>query len=115
MGGTRGRQAQARPEDLLAERAEAWNQLRPTRLKIDRQLVMPITSSPGQRRLVGSIIEIGASLGIEAIAEGVESFEHAKILADMGCSALQGYAIARPMDGNAVTQFVASQSWRNAS
>ncbi len=90
-------------------------QLRPTRLKIDRQLVMPITSSPGQRRLVGSIIEIGASLGIEAIAEGVESFEHAKILADMGCSALQGYAIARPMDGDAVTQFITSQSWRKAS
>lgn len=90
-------------------------QLRPTRLKIDRQLVMPITSSAGQRRLVGSIIEIGASLGIEAIAEGVESFDHAKILADMGCAALQGYAIARPMDGNAITQFVASQSWRNAS
>ncbi|WP_417579678.1 EAL domain-containing protein [Pelagibacterium sp.] len=90
-------------------------QLRPKRLKIDRQLVMPITSSPGQRRLVGSIIEIGASLGIEAIAEGVESHEHARILAEMGCAALQGYAIARPMDGNAVTQFVNSQSWRNAS
>ncbi len=90
-------------------------QLRPTRLKIDRQLVMPITSSAGQRRLVGSIIEIGTSLGIEAIAEGVESFEHATILADMGCSALQGYAIARPMDGDAITQFVTSQSWRKAS
>ncbi|WP_425033624.1 bifunctional diguanylate cyclase/phosphodiesterase [Pelagibacterium sp.] len=90
-------------------------QLRPKRLKIDRQLVMPITSSAGQRRLVASIIEIGASLGIEAIAEGVESFQHAEILAEMGCAALQGYAIARPMDGKAVTQFIKEQSWRNAS
>src|SRR5690606_23881217 len=81
-------------------------QLRPNRLKIDRQLVMPITESAEQRRLVASIVEIGASLGIEAIAEGVETHAHAAILAEMGCAALQGYAIARPMAGEAMTAFI---------
>ena len=89
-------------------------QLRPTRLKIDRQLVQPITVSAEQRRLVASIVEIGASLGIEAIAEGVETREHAAMLAEMGCAALQGYSIARPMAGEDVPDFVAGQRWRKA-
>ena len=89
-------------------------QLRPTRLKIDRQLVQPITVSAEQRRLVASIVEIGASLGIEAIAEGVETREHAAMLAEMGCAALQGYSIARPMAGEDVADFVAGQRWRKA-
>ena len=81
-------------------------QLRPKRLKIDRQLVMPITTSREQRTLVQSMIDIGASLGISAIAEGVESREHARILADMGCAAVQGYAFARPMAADDITGFV---------
>ncbi|WP_342771496.1 bifunctional diguanylate cyclase/phosphodiesterase [Pelagibacterium sediminicola] len=89
-------------------------QLRPKRLKIDRQLVMPITVSHEQRTLVQSMIDIGATLGISAIAEGVESREHAKILADMGCAAVQGYAFARPMAADDITAFVRAAGWRNA-
>jgi diguanylate cyclase (GGDEF)-like protein len=89
-------------------------QLRPNRLKIDRQLVMPITQSEEQRRLVASIVEIGASLGIEAIAEGVETREHTELLAEMGCAALQGYFIARPMAGERVSEFLAAERWRAA-
>ncbi|WMT91640.1 EAL domain-containing protein [Pelagibacterium sp. H642] len=87
-------------------------QLRPNRLKIDRQLVKPITQSAEQRQLVASIVEIGASLGIEAIAEGVETREHVALLAEMGCAALQGYTIARPMAGEDATVFVAAERWR---
>lgn len=90
-------------------------QLRPKRLKIDRQLVQPITTSREQRTLVQSMIDIGASLGISAIAEGVETHEHARILADMGCAALQGYAFARPMPASELTDFIRSASWREAS
>ncbi len=88
--------------------------LRPKRLKIDRQLVQPITASREQRTLVQSMIDIGASLGISAIAEGVESREHARILADMGCAALQGYAFARPMTAEAIAGFVGEAAWREA-
>ena len=70
--------------------------LKPRRLKIDRQLVTPIVESPAQRQLVGSIIEIGKSLGIEVVAEGVETMEHARMLKELGCDLLQGYAFARP-------------------
>jgi EAL domain-containing protein (putative c-di-GMP-specific phosphodiesterase class I) len=72
--------------------------LRPDRLKIDRQLVMPLVQSQQQRRLVASIIEIGHVLGIAVVAEGVETQEHVSALADLGCDYLQGYGLARPMD-----------------
>ncbi|WP_181409793.1 bifunctional diguanylate cyclase/phosphodiesterase [Martelella alba] len=71
--------------------------LSPKRLKIDRQLVTPIVHSQSQRRLVSSIVEIGRALGIEIIAEGVETSEHARILAELGCDALQGYLFSEPL------------------
>jgi diguanylate cyclase (GGDEF)-like protein len=74
--------------------------LSPRRLKIDRQLTLPILESKQQRRLIGSIVDIGKSLGIDIIAEGVETMQHAEILRDLGCHILQGYALARPMSGD---------------
>ena len=71
--------------------------IKPRRLKIDRQLVTPIVRSAAQRRLVRSIVEIGRSLDIEVVAEGVETMQHAALLRDLGCSILQGYAFAKPM------------------
>ncbi len=71
--------------------------LKPKRLKIDRQLVMPIVTSPQERTLVRSIIEIARSLGVETVAEGVETMQHAAMLRDLGCDHLQGYAFARPL------------------
>jgi len=89
--------------------------LKPQRLKIDRQLVNPIVHSAGQRQLVGSIIDIGRSLGIEVLAEGVETMEHAKVLRKLGCNALQGYAFARAMSAGELVEFVQSRRWRQAS
>ncbi|CDX23420.1 conserved hypothetical protein [Mesorhizobium sp. ORS 3359] len=85
--------------------------LQPRRLKIDRQLVTPITGSPAQRRLVSSIIEIGKSLGIGVVAEGVETMEHARILKELGCDILQGYAFGRPMDATSFRTFAQSREW----
>jgi len=86
--------------------------LKPSRLKIDRQLVAPIVDSPPQRHLVRSIIDIGRSLGIGVVAEGVETMEHAAILRDLGCDYLQGYAFARPMSGDRLSEFLRVQQWR---
>jgi diguanylate cyclase (GGDEF)-like protein len=86
--------------------------IRPRRLKIDRQLIMPIVRSPAQRQLVGSIIDIGHSLGVEVLAEGVETMEHARILKTLGCDALQGYAFARPMSAADLATFAAARQQR---
>lgn len=86
--------------------------LSPKTLKIDRELIKPLLESAEQRRLVGSIIEIGRSQNIEVTAEGVETMEHARILADLGCDSLQGYALARPMPACDIPSFIRGQSWR---
>jgi EAL domain-containing protein (putative c-di-GMP-specific phosphodiesterase class I) len=70
--------------------------LRPKRLKIDRQLTTAIIVSEEQRRLVASIVEIARALDVEVIAEGVETEEHARLLAQIGCDGLQGYWIGYP-------------------
>lgn len=88
--------------------------LSPARLKIDRQFVTPITSSVEKRRLVSSIVDMGKSLGIEVVAEGVETMKQSKILRDLGCDVLQGYAFARPMPVSDLEEFVKTQAWRKA-
>ncbi|MHB2263848.1 bifunctional diguanylate cyclase/phosphodiesterase [Aliihoeflea sp. PC F10.4] len=89
--------------------------LKPARLKIDRQLVQPLVGSPAQRQILGSIIEMGHSLGIEVLAEGVETMEHAKILRNIGCDALQGYAFAKPMPPGELIDFARTARLRYAS
>jgi EAL domain-containing protein (putative c-di-GMP-specific phosphodiesterase class I) len=76
--------------------------LRPTRLKIDRQLVDEIDTSDEQRRVVKSIIEIAKALGVSVIAEGVETEGHATTLAKLGCETLQGFALGRPVPASEI-------------
>ncbi|MBO9124445.1 EAL domain-containing protein [Rhizobium sp. 16-488-2a] len=89
--------------------------LSPKTLKIDRELIRMLPTSSEQRKLVRSIIEIGRSLSILVTAEGVETMEHARILGDLGCDVLQGYALARPMPAMQIPSFVRAASWRQAA
>ncbi|MBW6420997.1 EAL domain-containing protein [Rhizobium sp. XQZ8] len=88
--------------------------LKPKRLKIDRQLVMPILSSPQEKALVRSIIDIARSLGVETVAEGVETMQHAALLRELGCDLLQGYAFSRPLSFADFTD-TARGGWRKAA
>jgi diguanylate cyclase (GGDEF)-like protein len=89
--------------------------LKPKRLKIDRQLVQPIITSPQERALVSSIIEIARSLGVETVAEGVETLAHASLLHELGCDLLQGYAFSRPLSFDDFTEAAMGTAWRIAS
>ncbi|WP_380057568.1 EAL domain-containing protein [Falsihalocynthiibacter sp. SS001] len=75
----------------------ALQKLSPKRLKIDNQLVSPITSSSSAHRIVSSLIEIASSLNIQVIAEGVECDAHTLMLQKLGCHGLQGYGLSRPL------------------
>ena len=90
-------------------------QVKPNRLKIDRQLIAPLVRSASQRNLIASIIDIGQSLGIKVVAEGVETREHAAILRDIGCDTLQGFALARPMASDELMAFVRREGWRQVA
>lgn len=89
--------------------------LKPKRLKIDRQLVMPIISQPQERNMVRSIVEIARSLGIETVAEGVETEAHSAILREIGCDYLQGYHFAKPLSFDDFTRFMGKLPHRKAS
>jgi diguanylate cyclase (GGDEF)-like protein len=67
-------------------------------LKIDRSFVIEIVDNPDALRLVQTIIELGQDLGLELVAEGVETAEQAKILQALGCDIGQGYFFSRPVD-----------------
>ena len=88
--------------------------LRPDRLKIDRQLIEPVVRSDLARRLVASIVEIGASLGIGITAEGVETREHAEVLRALGCTVLQGFHFAHPMPVADLQAFLLGHEARRA-
>jgi diguanylate cyclase (GGDEF)-like protein/PAS domain S-box-containing protein len=87
--------------------------LSPRTLKIDRELIRMLPQSAEQRKLVRSIIDIGRSLNILVTAEGVETMDHVRILADLGCDMLQGYALARPMPAAQIPAYVQAASWRH--
>jgi diguanylate cyclase (GGDEF)-like protein len=89
--------------------------LRPKRLKIDRELVQPIVVSVEIRRLLASIVDIGQALGIEVLAEGVETMEHARILQSLDCNFVQGFAFAKPMDADAILAFMTNETWRKVA
>lgn len=78
----------------------------PDAMKIDRSIVAPVTGSEQHRRTIKAIIEIGAMLNIEVIAEGVETDLHVSLLRQMGCTVLQGYGLARPMPADELAAFL---------
>lgn len=67
------------------------------RIKIDRSFVTRADESPEQQRMINAIIGMAEQLEIETIAEGVETIGEKSILSQLGCTHMQGYAIARPM------------------
>ncbi|MBL4696547.1 MAG: EAL domain-containing protein [Rhizobiaceae bacterium] len=89
--------------------------LNPTRLKIDRQLIQPIDHSLKQRNLVKSIVDIGKSLGVQIVAEGVETMEHVRLLKLLDCDILQGFVFAKPMSAEDLVRFTRKQTWREVA
>jgi diguanylate cyclase (GGDEF)-like protein/PAS domain S-box-containing protein len=67
------------------------------RLKIDRSFVAGMESSQHDRLIVKSTIDLAHQLGLEVIAEGIETQGQYALLQTMGCDVGQGYLIARPM------------------
>lgn len=86
--------------------------LNPQALKIDRELIRKLPDSQEQRQLVRSIIEIGHSLNVKVIAEGVETENHVRVLRMLGCDVLQGYGLAKPMPFDRTVPFLKAQTWR---
>ncbi|MDK3257689.1 EAL domain-containing protein [Blastococcus capsensis] len=66
-------------------------------LKMDREFVAGIETDPRGRALVAGVVELGRTLGMDVVAEGVENEEQVAELRGMNCRYLQGYLFGRPM------------------
>ena len=66
-------------------------------LKIDRSLVSDIVREPRDRTIVRSTVDLGHSLGLVVVAEGVEDEATLTLLSTLGCDLAQGFFLARPM------------------
>lgn len=67
------------------------------RLKIDRSFVQSILANPRDQAIVRAMVVLAAGLGLEVVAEGIETKEQATFMGDEGCRIAQGYAFGRPM------------------
>ncbi|MDF2181833.1 EAL domain-containing protein [Neptuniibacter sp. CAU 1671] len=66
-------------------------------LKIDRSFVSGILHDTQMRTLTEVMIKMGQTLGIQVVAEGVETMQQQALLATLGCDYIQGYLLGRPM------------------
>jgi diguanylate cyclase (GGDEF)-like protein len=77
------------------------------RIKVDRSFVTRIDKDPSQQKMVAAILSMAEQLGLATLAEGVETVGEHTTLAQLGCSDVQGYSIAKPMPFDATTAWIA--------
>jgi diguanylate cyclase (GGDEF)-like protein len=77
-------------------------------LKIDRSFVEGLGSDPKDEGIVSSVIDLARVLGMETIAEGVESVEQAERLRELGCRFAQGYLFSKPMAAEEMGELLAT-------
>ncbi len=75
-------------------------------LKIDKTFIRDILSSADNKAITSAIIAMAHSLGLNVVAEGVESPEQLAFLRDHECDAVQGYAISQAIDEDALTELL---------
>jgi EAL domain-containing protein (putative c-di-GMP-specific phosphodiesterase class I) len=81
-----------------------------TTLKVDKSFIDPLTrqsDDDGSTALLTSILELGRALGLQLVAEGVETGRQLDVLRALGCPEAQGYLFARPADPGVITNLVA--------
>jgi diguanylate cyclase (GGDEF)-like protein/PAS domain S-box-containing protein len=66
-------------------------------LKMDREFVADITRDPRSAALVAGVVELGRTLGMDVVAEGVETAGQLAVLSSMDCRYLQGYLLGGPV------------------
>jgi len=76
------------------------------KIKIDRSFVRRISRVDISRTIVQSVVSIGRGLGMDIVAEGVETEFEAMMMTKLGCTELQGYYFSRPISADQMTQLL---------
>jgi EAL domain-containing protein (putative c-di-GMP-specific phosphodiesterase class I) len=81
-------------------------------LKIDRSFVAELQTSDDDQAICGAIISIAQRLGLDAVAEGIETEQQLAFLARHGCAFGQGYYFSAPLERNAIREMLVARGIR---
>ena len=82
------------------------------KLKIDREFVVDVHLRKDSQAICKSLIELTRGLGIEILAEGVESFEEVEALHRFGCRKFQGFFFSEPVNSDQFVEISLDSEWR---
>ncbi|MFT6463341.1 putative bifunctional diguanylate cyclase/phosphodiesterase [Halopseudomonas sp.] len=82
------------------------------KIKIDKSFVLDVLVDEDDATIVRAIIQLGRSLNMQVIAEGVESAAQEAYIIDQGCSEGQGYYYSRPLSATALADWLRNYSTR---
>ena len=80
------------------------------KLKIDQSFVRDLTDDAEDRAIVDAVIRMAAALGLQTLAEGVETEGQLAFLRHQGCQAVQGFLFSRPLPAQAFAEFALAQA-----
>lgn len=86
-------------------------QLPVSEIKVDRSFVMAMLENPDDEVIVRSTIDLAHNLGLQVVAEGVETAAIMAALTRLGCDIVQGYHISRALPAAELPVFMASSNW----
>jgi diguanylate cyclase (GGDEF)-like protein/PAS domain S-box-containing protein len=75
-------------------------------IKIDRSFVMGMGEQAGDAVIVRSTVDLGRNLGLEVVAEGVETLDSWNTLRALGCNTAQGYFLSKPVSADELTSWL---------
>jgi EAL domain-containing protein (putative c-di-GMP-specific phosphodiesterase class I) len=81
-------------------------QLPVSSIKIDKSFVMAMEESEDDAAIVRSTVELGRNLGLDVVAEGVETPSVVARLAEYGCDYIQGYYLSKPIPADRLTKWL---------
>jgi PAS domain S-box-containing protein len=80
-------------------------------IKIDKSFVENMIVNPQDGVIIASTIDLAHNLGLECVAEGVETEAQMEALRDLGCDVIQGYLIAKPISNDDLATWVQDTQW----
>jgi diguanylate cyclase (GGDEF)-like protein len=79
-------------------------------VKIDKTFIDGIGTSSGDTAIVQAVVLIARTFDIRVVAEGVEHMAQVELLRELGCDAIQGYLVAKPMPADSIDRLL--RAWR---
>jgi EAL domain len=76
------------------------------KIKIDKSFISGLEDDTSARSIVDAILAMERSLGMDVIAEGIETEQQLTIMRQMRCPAMQGFFLGKPLPGEAIRQYL---------